>query len=174
MAEDIKENEMTTVNSVDYVRGLKGKDSVLIKPGSLPHPNTGSGIVTGSLYNGKWYRIAIGAVGNNISSAIINIGKKYNNNTASSKLLYVSADGYSDGQSVVLLSKGGSVSNITKARILYQASTSIKVMLDIYVGSANENDYYIAYSSNINFTFQIPEEVSGTIPEGYSVKEFSI
>ena len=32
MAEqDIKENEMTTVSSVDYVRGLKGKDSVLIK-----------------------------------------------------------------------------------------------------------------------------------------------
>ena len=30
MAEDIKENEMTSVSSVDYVRGLKGKDSVLI------------------------------------------------------------------------------------------------------------------------------------------------
>ena len=35
MAEDIKENEMTTVSSVDYVRGLKGKDSVLIAPGNL-------------------------------------------------------------------------------------------------------------------------------------------
>ena len=36
MAEqDIKENEMTTVSSVDYVRGLKGKDSVLIAPGDL-------------------------------------------------------------------------------------------------------------------------------------------
>ena len=34
MAEqDIKENEMTSVSSVDYVRGLKGKDSVLIAPG---------------------------------------------------------------------------------------------------------------------------------------------
>lgn len=31
MAEqDVKENEMTSVDSVDYVRGLKGKDSVLI------------------------------------------------------------------------------------------------------------------------------------------------
>ena len=31
MAEqDIKENEMTSVSSVDYVRGLRGKDSVLI------------------------------------------------------------------------------------------------------------------------------------------------
>ena len=36
MAEqDIKENEMTTVSSVDYVRGLKGKDSVLIKKSDL-------------------------------------------------------------------------------------------------------------------------------------------
>lgn len=36
MAEqDIKENEMTSVSSVDYVRGLKGKDSVLIAPGDL-------------------------------------------------------------------------------------------------------------------------------------------
>lgn len=36
MAEqDIKENEMTSVSSVDYVRGLKGKDSVLIAPGNL-------------------------------------------------------------------------------------------------------------------------------------------
>lgn len=38
MAEqDIKENEMTTVSSVDYVRGLKGKDSVLIKKDDLVH-----------------------------------------------------------------------------------------------------------------------------------------
>ena len=36
MAEqDIKENEMTPVSSVDYVRGLKGKDSVLIKKSDL-------------------------------------------------------------------------------------------------------------------------------------------
>lgn len=30
MADDIKENEMTPVSGVDYVRGLRGKDSVLI------------------------------------------------------------------------------------------------------------------------------------------------
>ena len=30
MAEDIKENEMNPVSSVDYVRGVKGMDSVLI------------------------------------------------------------------------------------------------------------------------------------------------
>ena len=38
MAEqDVKENEMTVSSSVDYVRGLKGKDSVLIKKDDLVH-----------------------------------------------------------------------------------------------------------------------------------------
>lgn len=35
MAEDIREDQMTSVSSVDYVRGLKGKDSVLITPDNL-------------------------------------------------------------------------------------------------------------------------------------------
>ena len=35
MAEDIKENEMTSVSSVDYVRGLKGNNSVLITSNNL-------------------------------------------------------------------------------------------------------------------------------------------
>ena len=38
MAEqDIREDQMTSVSSVDYVRGLKGKDSVLIKKEDLVH-----------------------------------------------------------------------------------------------------------------------------------------
>lgn len=32
---DIRENEMTSVSSVDYVRGLKGKDSVLVAPNDV-------------------------------------------------------------------------------------------------------------------------------------------
>ena len=35
MEKDVRENEMTPVNSVDYVRGLKGKDSVLITLGNM-------------------------------------------------------------------------------------------------------------------------------------------
>lgn len=50
MAEqDIREDQMTITNTVDYLRGLKGKDSVLIKPGDLPHPNTGGGVVSADL-----------------------------------------------------------------------------------------------------------------------------
>lgn len=38
MAEqDIREDQMTVSSSVDYVRGLKGKDSVLIKKDDLVH-----------------------------------------------------------------------------------------------------------------------------------------
>lgn len=75
MAEqDIREDQMTITNTVDYLRGLKGKDSVLIKPGDLPHPNTGGGVVSADLQNGKWYRIAIGYPGNAASSGLFNIG----------------------------------------------------------------------------------------------------
>lgn len=36
MAEqDIREDQMTITNTVDYLRGLKGMDSVLIAPGNL-------------------------------------------------------------------------------------------------------------------------------------------
>lgn len=36
MAEqDIREDQMTITNTVNYLRGLKGKDSVLIAPGDL-------------------------------------------------------------------------------------------------------------------------------------------
>lgn len=173
MIEKIKENEMTSASSVDYVRGLKGKDSVLIAPSDLPCPNTGSGIVIGDMHNGKWYRIAIGGIGSAPSSAIINVANYYSNTAPGSKLFYVSADGYSDLQSVVLLSEGGK-KNISKARILYKKSTTVRVMLDVYVYSDANNEYYIAYSNNINFTFQTPEEVSETIPDSYLVKEFSL
>jgi len=37
MAEDIKENAMAVVSSVDYVRGMNGKNSVLIKKDDLVH-----------------------------------------------------------------------------------------------------------------------------------------
>lgn len=164
---------MTSVDSVDYVRGLKGGKSVLIASGKLPHPNTGSGVVSGSyLSKGKWYRIAIGEFGVYSSSAIVNIATMYNNSPSGSRLLYVSADGYSNNQNVVILGKGGSI-NISKARILYQNLTKVKTMLDIYVESDGVNYYFISYSCNIGFAFQSPEEVSESIPEGYSVKEFT-
>lgn len=35
--QDIREDQMTVSSSVDYVRGLKGKDSVLIKKDNLVH-----------------------------------------------------------------------------------------------------------------------------------------
>lgn len=103
MAEDIREDQMTSVDSVDYVRGMKGKNSVLIRPGDLPHPNTGSGIVTGSLSNGKWYRIAIGVVDAKPSSGIFNVVNNYNNTPSKSILFYAFAEGYDNGAYIVEL-----------------------------------------------------------------------
>ena len=35
MGQDVYENEMKIVNSVDYLRGLQGKESVLLNPSNL-------------------------------------------------------------------------------------------------------------------------------------------
>lgn len=166
-------NGLPTIEDSDYVLSEKGNNVGKLLSSNLPHPNTGSGIVIGDMYNGKWYRIAIGGIGSAPSSAIINVANYYSNTAPGSKLFYVSADGYSNLQSVVLLSEGGK-KNISKARILYNKSTTARVMLDVYVYSDANNEYYIAYSNNINFTFQTPEEVSETIPDSYLVKEFSL
>lgn len=94
---------MTSVDSVDYVRGLKGKDSVLIKPDDLPHPNTGSGINVGDIYRGKWYRIAIRTDGSfpfvSPSSGIFNVVNNYNNTPSKSVLFYAFVEGYDNGSS---------------------------------------------------------------------------
>ena len=157
MAEqDIKENEMTTVSSVDYVRGLKGKDSVLIKPGDLPHPNTGSGYTKAALSNGKWYRIARGVSGEQPSSGIFNIANSFSYENSKAILFYAFTDAYSGGSFITKIA-ASSVVPISKARILSIKSSMV----------------HISASSMIGFTLQTPEEVSEAIPEGYSVKEVS-
>lgn len=173
MAEqDIKENEMTTVSSVDYVRGLKGKDSVLIKPGDLPHPNTGGGVVSANLSNGKWYRIAIGYPGNYTSSGLFNIGSNFVNEAPRSIFFYAFAEGYENGAFVTKVAASSKLP-ISKARVLYAKSTTERSFLDIYVTLYNLNTFTISAAALINFKLQTPEEVSETIPEGYSVKEVS-
>ena len=169
--QDIKENEMTSVGSVDYVRGLKGKDSVLIRPGDLPHPNTGSGIVTGALSNGKWYRIAIGRNGSYPCSGIFNIGNRYNNNSPKTVLFYSFASGYSNSSFTVKLASSDA-SPVSKVRIL-SGKIPLISYLDIYINTALENDFYILAACLMNFNLQTPEEVNNVIPEGYSVTEVS-
>lgn len=173
MAEqDIRENEMNSVGSVDYVRGLKGKDSVLIKPGDLPHPNTGGGFIAGSgLINNKWYRIAIGRNGSYPCSGIFNIGNRYNNNSSRIILFYSFAEGYGNN-SVIAKLASSPVLPVSKVRVLFGKSP-LASYLDIYVSTNLENDFYISASCLMNFQLQAPEEVSGDIPEGYSVKEVS-
>ena len=170
MAEDIKENEMTSVSSVDYVRGLKGKDSVLIKPGDLPHPNTGGGYVNGSrLINSKWYRIAIGRDGTFHSSGIFNIGNRYNNAHPTAVLFYAFASGYNSQSFISKLASSDAV-YASKARVVYGGSPLISY-LDIYIIGIVQNDFYISAACLMNFNLQTPEEVDEAIPEGYSVKE---
>ena len=173
MAEqDIREDQMTSVSSVDYVRGLKGKDSVLIAPENLPHPNTGGGVVSANLYNGKWYRIAIGAPGNFASSGLFNIGNVFVNEASRSIFFYAFAEGYDNGAFVTKVAASSKLP-ISKARVLYAKSTTERSFLDIYVTLYNLNEFTISAAALINFKLQTPEEVSEAIPEGYSVKEVS-
>lgn len=174
---DVPMNTFPEVTDTAYIYAessdgsqVKIKKSDLFK--TIPYPYTGSGILNGVLVKGKWYRIAIGDIGSKPSSAIINIGKVYNNTVPSGKLLYLFADGYSGTPQVSQLAVGGANYDISKVRILYISSYQ-EVIIDIYVKSDGANEYNICYSNNIGFKFQNPKEVSAEVPEGYSVKEFS-
>ena len=172
--QDIREDQMTSVDSVDYVRGLKGKDSVLIAPDKLPHPNTGGGYIIGPIYGGKWYRIAIGVVDAKPSSGIFNVVNNYNNTPSKSILFYAFAEGYDNGAYIVELGSSPKKS-IYKARILYVRSAGKKIYLDVYTNIPGEyNDFIISAACLIGFSLQEPEEVGEAIPEGYSVKEFTL
>lgn len=169
--QDIREDQMTVSSSVDYVRGMKGKNSVLIRPGNLPHPNTGGQVVNGIFIKGKWYRIAIGRDGTYPCSGIFNIGNRYNNAYPTAVLFYVFASGYYDKSFISKLASSDVV-YINKARVLYGENPLISY-LDIYVIGNIQNEFYISASCLMNFKLQTPEEVGKTIPEGYSVKEVS-
>lgn len=172
MAEDRKENEMAVVTSVDYLRGLKGKDSVLLTPANLPYPYTGCSSIRGDVVNGKWYRIAIGYVGSSPSTGIFNIGNDYNNEAPGNVLFHAFAEGFNNG-SVITKIASSSLLPISKVRVVFAPSISLISFLDIFVRLGGTNSLYVSASSLIGFKLQIPEEVSVSIPEGYNVKEVS-
>lgn len=168
--QDIREDQMTVTSSVDYVRGMKGKNSVLINPNNLPHPNTGGQFISsGALIKGKWYRIAVGRDGSYPCSGIFNIGNRFNNYNPCTVLFYSFAEGYSSRSFIAKLASS-SILSVSKARVL-SGKVPLVSYLDIYISASLENSFYISASCLMNFKLQTPEEVGETIPEGYSVKE---
>lgn len=167
--QDIREDQMTVSSSVDYVRGMKGKNSVLINPNNLPHPNTGGQVVNGILIKGKWYRIAVGRDGSYPCSGIFNIGNRFNNHNPCTVLFYSFVEGYSSRSFIAKLASS-SILSVSKARVLFGKVPLISY-LDIYVIGNIQNEFYISASCLMNFKLQTPEEVDKAIPEGYSVKE---
>lgn len=66
-------------------------------------------------------------------------------------------------------------SALSSARILYVRSAGKKIYLDVYTNIPGEyNDFIISAACLIGFSLQEPEEVDEAIPEGYSVKEFTL
>lgn len=152
--------------------GLSGVNGVLTTPGKITEAGGCGTFLLGSLNSEKWFRIAIGGFGSAISTALINIGKNYNNSAPTSQLLYVSADGYSGNQIATILANSGI--SIKKMRILYKGVTSERVILDMYISPSNGlNNFHLSYSNNIGFTFQKAVEVPDAPDAGYLVREFT-
>lgn len=172
MGQDVKEKEMKVVDGVDYLRGIKDEDSVLLNPANLPYPNTGGSYIAGNMSYGKWYRIAVGGVGSFPSTGIFNIANNYSNEAAKGILFYAFAEGFANGSTISKIASSAT-SPISKARVVFAQSTSLMSFLDILVRLGGTNTLCISASSLIGFKLQIPEEVSASIPEGYSVKELA-
>ncbi|MEL5895059.1 hypothetical protein AAE250_16390 [Bacteroides sp. GD17] len=161
------------VGDAAKLRGLNSAgNGVLMDPANLPHPNMGSGIVSGSVYNGKWYRIAIGAIGNYPSSGLFNIANVFYNESPRAIIVYAFTEGYGSGSTIVKMASSP-IAPINKARVVYAQSQSLISYLDVYVRIPGETRFIISASCLIEFKLQKPEEVNEAIPEGYSAKEFT-
>lgn len=166
-------NDLETKDSLSKVKAVDvaGND-ILVNPGIVAQSG-GCGRYTPDdrVSQNKWYRIALGRYGNVPHAVLLMVGNYYNNEAPNSQLLYIHADGYSDRQSIVQLANSGKV--ISKARILYKATTTDGPIVDVFIRTEKTNQLMLSYSCNINFTFQSPIEVSEEPDAGYSVKEFS-
>ena len=151
--------------------GTSGTNGVLTTPAKVTDAGGCGVIELGRLSNKKWYRIAIGTYSHRPSSALFNIGKNYATNIPTSQLFYAAAFGYNTTHVVSCLANAGK--GVGKARILYQNSTTEKVILDIYISSLGENAFTLSYSNNIGFVFQSAVEVPEATDAGYLVKEFT-
>ena len=166
-------NGLETKNSLSKVKAVDGAgNDILVNPGIVVQSGgCGRNAPDDRVSQNKWYRIALGRYGNVPHAVLLMIGNYYNSETPNSQLLYIHADGYSDRQSIVQLANSGRV--ISKARILYKATTTDGPIVDIFIRTAKTNQLMLSYSCNINFTFQSPVEVSEEPDTGYSVKEFA-
>ena len=166
-------NGLETKDSLSKVKAVDGSGNDILVNRPIVVQSGGCGRYTPDerVSQSKWYRIALGRYGNVPHAVLLMVGNYYNSEVPSSQLLYIHADGYSDRQSIVQLANSGRV--ISKARILYQASTANGPMLDIFIRTAKTNQLTLSYSCNMNFTFQSPIEVPEEPDAGYSVKEFS-
>lgn len=153
--------------------GLSGANGVLTT-GSKVVEAGGCATITANMSGSKWYRIAIGAIGNMPSSGLFNIAHVYGTAASRGILFYTFATGYGDEQAVSKIA-GSAISPISKIRLLVKAydKKGSESILDILPAIANENTYRFAVSCLFGFALQKPTEVTNAdIPAGYSVKEF--
>jgi len=170
---DIKESALNQSSSYEWIRGLDANNnSVRVKKSDLlaSIPFSGSETKNGVGNKIGWIRIAVGGHNNTISGGIINIGNHYNNSVPTSVCFYFSGSGYAT-RNVVTIAKSGGI--FTKARILYVATPYKVLYLDIYYNTSASNDLIVSLSSSMQTRLCDLEYVDATLPDGYSVQEFT-
>lgn len=163
----IHSQSLATVSSVDYIRGLKNNESVLIIPSDLPVPYSPVACVLTELSNEGWYRLATGPRNYNMG-AIINIGHSwgYSGQTAcifsllaaNAMFLIHPIDGYGD--------KG-----IDKIRYVQNPDNLVSnTYIDVHYIRNKPNDVVVSASCISHLSF-VPTLEPATIPEGYTTTE---
>lgn len=154
--------------SSNKVQGIDASGNpVLTTPNDITAAG-GCGRFRAGLTQDKWYRIAVGDIGNRAHSAILNIGNTFNHSNPRSILLYVFSSGYT-AQTVTKLVRTGLI--LSGVRLIAKYDTP--PCLDIRSALPNYNEFFLAYSCNLNFTFQTPVLVPDEVEEGYNVQVFT-
>lgn len=174
--------QITELNDSDYILiTLANGNLARIKKASLYNqinagvPFTGSEMKSKTFNKRGWYRICIGGNMNNIASAIINIGNLYNTISSKNVCFHFWGSAYTSGFGGINI-LGKTTDNIfTKIRFLHKLSTTERSYIDLYYNLTTANTCYLALSNSLNLRLHNMDFVEDNdIPDGYSVKEFSL
>lgn len=168
MAKDIREDQMTTVGSVDYVRGLTGKNSALIKPEMLA--NATGCLFSRMVYNrtatvGDYYKIIKMGVNNQTpegfdnSIALLIVG---GNNYASTA--YVTLLSACVHRGVVMARKNGLIGELEIGYVLADNTLSIWIKRPSY---SHYVQVYVLTGDAINKL--VSGESLSSAPDGYTL-----
>lgn len=168
---DKKEQELTQVGSVKFLRGLDdNNESVLISPADLPHPYVPVAYISMRLYKEGWYRLASGPRNYNLG-ALFNIGNSWGYNNQSAGIYILLA--YNSSFNITKLD-GYQNMIIDKIRYVHNSADPVSTsFIDVHYNSNLDNIVSISVSCITNLVF-VPNLELTTVPEGYVTSEIKL